>query len=166
MPVHSRWWITFCAYVALNSVTYAQAPTATIGVRAYVPPACSTSTLDYGVLNFGTHGSLDSLIHVTSTEGAGTIQVTCVEGLSYSIELDRGLNADGEQRYMRSAANEKVRYQLFSNPQLTDLWVPDTPINKVGTGLVQHIPLYGRVPRQTTPSVGAYSDTVSVTVKW
>lgn len=155
-----------CAYAAGVTAVYAQTPTASLGVRAYVPPACATSTLDYGVLDFGSHGSLNNLIYATSAEGAGTIRVTCVEGLSYSIELDAGLYADGEQRYMRSAPAQRVRYQLFSNPQLTDAWQPNVPLYLVGTGLAQQIPLYGRVPEQATPLAGVYRDTISVTVKW
>lgn len=155
-----------CVCAALASVAYGQAPTATIGVRANVPPACSATTQDYGVLDFGSHGTLDNFIYVTSSEGAGTIQVTCVEGLSFSIELDDGLNPDGEQRYMRSTANGLVHYQLFSDPQFTQLLAPGTQINLVGTGFVQQLPLYGRVPSQETPLVGVYRDTVSVTVTW
>lgn len=150
----------------LMGVAHAQAPTATIDVRAYVPPACAASTLDYGVLDFGSHGALNNQIHVTSSVGAGTIRVTCVEGLSYSIELDAGLNVDGSQRYMRSPLGGKIRYQLFRDSQFTIPWDIDTPLNQMGTGVVQQIPLYGRVPPQGTPSAGTYSDTVSVTVEW
>ena len=166
MRLLSRLRVICCSCVTLGSVAYAQVPTATIGVRANVPSACSASTQDYGVLDFGSHGALDSLIYVTSTEGAGTIQVTCVEGLSFSIELDGGLHPDGEQRYMRSSANGLVRYQLFSDPQFTQLLAPGTQVTLVGTGLVQQLPLYGRVPSQQTPPVGVYRDTISVTVAW
>lgn len=155
-----------CCGAALIGAAHAQTPTATIGVRAYVPPACAASTLDYGVLDFGSHGSLSNQIQMTSTVGAGTIRVTCVQGLSYSIELDDGLNAEGTQRYMRSVSGGRIRYQLFSDSQFSVPWANDTPINQVGTGEVQQIPLYGRVPPQDTPGVGIYRDTVSVTVQW
>lgn len=145
---------------------YAQTPTATLGVRAYVPPACTASTLDYGVLDFGSHGALDSQIQIGSSVGAGTIQITCVEGLTYTIALDEGQNAEGSQRYMRSAAGGKILYQLFSDSQYNLPWNIDTPLEQLGTGTLQQIPLYGRVPVQTTPAAGSYSDTVGVTVEW
>lgn len=152
--------------IAWAALAHAQTPTAILGVRAVIPPACVAGTLDYGVLDFGSHAALDNQIQVASGVGAGTIQVTCVQGLSYTIKLDGGLNADGSQRYMRGPANERILYQLFSDAQFGVPWNIGAVVNQEGSGLMQQIPLYGRVPPQATPAAGVYRDTVSVTVEW
>jgi spore coat protein U-like protein len=151
---------------SLASVAQAQAPTATLGVRAYVPAACTASSLDYGVMDFGTHAALDNQIQVASTVGAGTIQITCVEGLSYTIAIDAGSNAEGAQRYLRGANGGRVQYLLYSDAQYTLPWNIDVPLSQQGSGVLQQIPLYGRIAPQATPVAGAYVDTVSVTVEW
>lgn len=152
--------------LALPCASQAQAPTATIGLRVTVAPACSASNLAYGVLDFGSHGSLNSQVEASSSVGAGTIQMTCATGLSYSISLDAGLNGVGSQRHMRSAAGATIRYQLFSDAQFQTPWDVGVPYDQTGTGMVQQVPLYGRVPAQATPAAGTYSDTVRVTVEW
>lgn len=152
--------------MALPSATPAQTPTATLGLRVNIPPVCTASSLDYGVLDFGTHASLSNAIEATSSAGAGTIQINCISGMNYSVSLDGGLHGDGTQRYMQSAAGGMIAYQLFSDAQFNSPWNIDTPMDQEGTGSAQQIPLYGRVPVQATPSAGAYSDTVHVTVEW
>jgi spore coat protein U-like protein len=37
-------------------------------------------------------------------------------------------------------------------------------VTGTGSGAPQNLPLYGRVPRQPTPSPGDYKDTVTATV--
>ena len=144
----------------------AQAPAATIGLRVNIPPVCIASSLDYGVLDFGSHGSLSNAVQASSSLGAGTIQITCASGLSYSVSLDAGLHGNAGQRYMQGSGGDVIAYQLFSDAQLNVLWDSNVPLNRTGTGIPQQIPLYGRVPAQTTPAAGAYRDTVGVTVAW
>lgn len=151
---------------ALSGAVHAQTPTATISLRAMIAPACAAGSLDYGVLDFGSHGSLSNQVEASSSVGGGTIQVTCVNGLSYSIRLDGGLYGNGTQRYMRSAAGAAISYQLFGDAQFNVPWNVGIALNQTGTGSLQQIPLYGRVPAQTTPAAGTYSDIVRVTVEW
>lgn len=152
--------------MALPGAAPAQTPTATLGLRVNIPPVCTAGSLDFGVLDFGTHALLNNQIEASGSAGAGTIQITCISGMNYSISLDDGLHGDGTQRYMQSAAGGMIAYQLFSDAQFNSPWNVDTPLSQEGTGQAQQIPLYGRVPVQATPATGAYNDTVHVTVEW
>lgn len=158
--------LLFCAYTAVASVAYAQAPTAIINIHAHVPDACTTNTTDYGTLNFGLHANLTSSIYASSSEGAGSIAVTCTEGLSYSVELDAGQHLTEGNRHLSSKSDQRISYQLFADAQHSDLWSHDTPRDAIGTGLVQQMTIYGHVPRQAIQQPGTYTDNINVTVKW
>ena len=62
-----------------------------------------------------------------------------------------------------------VKYGLYRNVARTTNWGSNTGVDTVagtGTGLTQSLPVYGRVPPQTTPTIGAYNDTVVVTLSY
>jgi spore coat protein U-like protein len=64
-----------------------------------------------------------------------------------------------------------VAYGLFQDSGRTTNWGDNPPpattvdtVGGTGAGSAQSLPVYGRIPPQTTPTQGAYSDTVVVTV--
>ena len=72
-------------------------------------------------------------------------------------------------RRMQGLGGATVTYSLYRNAAHTQVWGVIIGMNTVpgsGTGLSQNLAVYGRVPPQTTPSAGVYSDTVVVTVTY
>jgi spore coat protein U-like protein len=150
----------------LNQFGYGSCSTVTNGdagnfdpivITANVQPACTVTATD---LDFGPiTGFLTS-----NYDGSSTIGVTCVNGTSYSIGLDNGLNYSGSQRRM-SGPGGYIGYELYRDSGRSQAWGstpgPDARTG-TGNGSTQNLTVYGRVPPQTTPSAGDYQDTVTV----
>ncbi|WWP00879.1 MAG: spore coat U domain-containing protein [Candidatus Dasytiphilus stammeri] len=123
------------------------------------------SVLNLGNLDFGEHPNLKNKIDAHSNGNAGKLGINCTKGVSYSIALNNGLQPDETARRMKGQG-EFIKYALYQNSARTLLW--DTHNILTGTGNGEEIPviIYGRVPSQSTPKSGAYTDTVTVTVSW
>ncbi|MFU2314595.1 Csu type fimbrial protein [Rahnella sp. PCH160] len=146
---------------------------ATLGITATLLPACtagtsSAGTTTFGILNFGNYATLTSTIDVTSAQLAGSVRVNCVNGLSYKILMDGGTAGNVTARKMANTTNSAltVAYNLYTTAPRTTIWDNTTGVSATGSGADQWYPVYGRVPAQTTPAAGIYSDTVNVTVSW
>jgi spore coat protein U-like protein len=131
-------------------------------VTATVLATCSVSATN---MNFGTTGLLTSNIDTTST-----ITANCVSGTPYNVGLSagNGAGATAASRKMTSGAHI-VNYSLYSNSGRTTVWgntVGVDTVSATGTGNGQNFTVYGRVPAQTTPSIGTYADTIVVTVTY
>lgn len=127
-----------------------------------VLPVCTVTATD---LNFGNAGLLAGSNH----DGTSSISVTCVSDTQYKIGLDNGLHANGTTRRMLGSGGQLVRYELYSNNGRTTRW-GNTPtvdtVDKTGNGNAQTATVYGRVPAQSTPASGTYTDTITVTVTY
>ena len=146
---------------------------ATLSVQATLLPACEAGTvtsgaISYGTLNFGNYASLNSVINATSAQLAGSIRVKCVNGLSYKIFMDGGKSGSVTNRTMVNTTNTSLTmlYNLYTDAARATVWNNTVGVSDVGNGADQWHTVYGRVPSQTTPAAGIYSDTVNVTVSW
>jgi spore coat protein U-like protein len=141
-------------------------------VYATVITNCNISTISG--LTFPSSSALTSNVDTT-----GSISVQCTNTTPYSISLDNGAHASGSQRRMYSAAaGAYVSYNLYTDANHTDAWTATTStmsctagastcVLGTGTGSTQSaVTVYGRVPSQTTPLVGTYTDSVVVTVTY
>ncbi len=140
----------------------------TFSVTATVVPSASVSA---GTLDFGSTSLLSSNIDST-----GTITVQATNTTPYSIGLGNGANASGSQRRVRKGATSSfINYNLYTNAGRTQAWTTTTSPSSctdgagscvlgTGTGLSQNITVYGRVPPQSVPAAGTFTDTVVVTV--
>ncbi|KAA6205191.1 MAG: SCPU domain-containing protein [Candidatus Tokpelaia sp.] len=82
------------------------------------------------------------------------VVVNCSAGTDYNVTLDNGQNYSDNMRHMkRSGGDDMIAYSLTP-----EQWV-DT-----GSSFDQAFSIYGEVPAQATPPVGAYRDAVVVTV--
>lgn len=126
-------------------------------VTASVVPMCLLQTP--ADLNFGSRSSLDSVADATTA-----ISLTCTRDASYSIALSNGIN--GQRNMKLNAGAALVRYELYKDAARSSVWGAGLIDSVVGTGTggAQTFTVYGRVPSQTTPAVGAFTDTVTVTV--
>lgn len=132
-----------------------------VPVQAIVAKACTVTASDLG---FGATGLLSAI-----TNGTSTITVNCVSGTQYKIGLDNGQHALGSTRNMQGSGGQKINYELYRDAARTLRWgntPPTDTVNANGTGNNQNSTVYGRVPPQTTPSPGDYSDTVTVNITY
>lgn len=117
-------------------------------------------------LAFGTTGVIQSAITSTSTIG---VQCTNTTPYNVGINAGTGSGATVASRIMSSGAGAGVNYQLYRDSARTQIWgntVNTDTVSATGTGAVQSLTVYGRVPAQNTPAAGNYSDTVQVTVTY
>jgi spore coat protein U-like protein len=112
-------------------------------------------------LDFGANTLLNANVDQTST-----FDVQCTNTTPYDIGLDQGLNFSGSRR-MDDGGGNFVSYALYSNAGRTTVWDDGANlVNATGTGSVVTHTVYGRVPPQTTPAPGNYTDTVTIEVTY
>lgn len=167
-------------FTGLNAeVTYAE--------YLLVPPDCSTLTATSIPITFTATASVVSDCNISATaldfgpvgllngnhDASSNLSVQCTQGASYSIALNAGVGVGANvaaRRMTRSAGGQTVTYQLYADANRTQLWGDGTNgttvVSRSGTGAVQTIPVYGRVPQQVTPQAGAYADTVTATITY
>lgn len=150
--------------ILAGGVQAAQTLPEELDVSIEIVEACEVGTI--APINFGTQGTLAAVV-----DAAGSVDVTCPNGVPYSIALDVGAG-DGATlatRKMTGPDSETVNYSLYQNSDRSTVWGDEDSVNRLtsaGTGEAQTHPIYGRVPIQSTPAVGTYSDTVTVVVHY
>ena len=99
----------------------------------------------------------------------GTLTVTCTAGTAYTVGLDKGATgASVTTRVMTGPGTDTVSYSLLQSLGGSN-WgnTPDTDtVAGTGNGSAQTLTVFGNIPTQHSPSVGAYADTVNVTVSF
>jgi spore coat protein U-like protein len=120
----------------------------------------ATATVD-----FGTQGVLNAV-----TDASSTLTATCSATTPYTIALNGG-NANAIDPTQRKMANGAllITYGLYRDSARTLAWGSTTGTNTAagtGSGLGQALTVYGRVPVQTTPAPGTYTDTIIGTVTY
>lgn len=143
-----------CTAVTSNPVT------PTFSVNASVDRTCTVTAQD---LDFGRHGVLR-----TQTDASSQLTVSCTSGLPYTVGLNGGSTNQAPTARRMSGNGQFITYGLYRNSARSLPWgdTAGTMIGGTGTGVGQNLAVYGRVPVQTTPSPGLYSDTVAVTVTY
>jgi spore coat protein U-like protein len=147
----------FCA-----SAAEAAQATANLTVTATVADTCGVTD---AALSFGTIVPTAG----TAVPVTGAISVTCSLGTSFSVGLGNGANASGAVRRMRlGATSNYLTYEIYKD-LLTTTRFGDTGSSDraagVGVGLlVTPIAFFGSVASGQTASVGAYSDSVQITL--
>lgn len=139
------------------------ATAASFTVSATNTTACSVSAT---AVDFGSAGVLSAGI-----DASGNLMLTCTASAPYTVALNGGsdLATDPTQRKMSQGTVGKITYGLYRNSSRTLAWGDTAGVNTVsgtGTGLSQNLTVYGRVPAQTTPQSGNYSDTIIVTLTY
>ncbi|KAA0970605.1 spore coat U domain-containing protein [Aureimonas fodinaquatilis] len=149
-------------FSAIASQASAQTSTATLNVTLTIEGEC---TIGGGTLAFPTSGVLTANVDADTT-----ISVQCTSGTPYTIELNGGTGAGGTPttRLLTSGAGGVVTYSLFTDAARTTVWgttAEGTPLAGTGTGGIDTVPVYGRVPPQATaPAAGVYTDVVTATI--
>jgi len=100
-------------------------------------------------------------------DSAGSITHRCPPNRPPRISLDRGGSASFAPREMRFGA-EVLRYNLYLDAACTMIWgdgSAGTHEYVAATGRAT-VPVYGRVFPLQDPIIGAYTDTITVTVQF
>jgi spore coat protein U-like protein len=149
----------------LQSVELPLAATATSSFTVSITLAATCTINSASALNFGNQGILSANVDQTST-----IQVTCTNTTPYNIGLDAGTGAGATVATRKlTSGGATVNYTLYSDTGRTTVWgntVGTDTVAATGNGTGQNYTVYGRIPVQTTPAPGTYSDTITVTVTY
>ncbi|MDR3414893.1 MAG: spore coat U domain-containing protein [Nevskia sp.] len=139
--------------------------TATFLVSLTVSSDCSISA---NALPFGTATSALATSPINQTT---TLSVTCSNGTSYTLSLDKGTTTGSTvtARLLAGTGSnvQTVQYQLYSDSGRSTIW-GDTSggstVSGTGSGSAQSITIYGQVPAQTIPTADNYSSTETATI--
>ena len=153
------------ALTATSAISPAVAATVStnLGVRIVIEASCTVAAPSN--LDFGVRGVLDANVDATTT-----VNVTCTNTLPYTVGLGAGggTGATVTDRRMTGPSSATVNYAIYRDSARTLNWgnSTGTEIAGTGNGSVQPLTVYGRVPAQSTPAAGTYTDTVQVTVTY
>lgn len=170
---------TTTAGLVLCSCALAATPvptTATFAVTATVVSGCmvvgnptQTSSIGFGMLDFGTHPAvLGANINASvSMSGGSMAQIQCTYGVPVTMTLDGGQNASGTQRRMKLAPNHYIPYALYAASNGSSPIAPGVGISIDTTHGAMTLPVWGiaSLPASGLPA-GQYSDTVQVLFSW
>ena len=106
-----------------------------------------------------------------NADSTTTITIKCTPNVDYTIDIDKGQNANGINRRMYSAlTNSYAAYDIYRDAPRTNVWGTGQLKNVTGnsgSGAAQDIVLYGRVPRILSVISGLdYRDTLTVTLNF
>ncbi|MFT3811301.1 MAG: spore coat U domain-containing protein [Micropepsaceae bacterium] len=152
--------------LAIVTALTADAATATanINVRLDILSECLINAVPD--IDFGASGVLAANVDATTT-----LSVQCTTGTPYTVALSAGagIGATIGARRMTGPASQTVTYGLYRDPGHTQLWGVSIGVDTAagtGNGAAQTLTVYGRVPPQTTPGPGTYTDVVVATVTY
>ncbi|HEY2135775.1 MAG TPA: spore coat U domain-containing protein [Xanthobacteraceae bacterium] len=156
---------TVTAASLLLSASGSLASTTTSTFTAQITLAATCTINSASTLNFGSQGVLTANVDQTST-----IAVQCTNTTPYNIGLDAGTGTGASVAVRKlTAGGATVNYTLYSDSGRSTVWgitVGTDTVAATGNGSAQNYTVYGRVPSQTTPAPGTYTDTVTVTVTY
>lgn len=126
--------------------------TTTFTVRLVLQNDCAITASD---LDFGTRTALASNVDATSTVG-----VTCTNGAAYNVGLDAG-NVPLSTTLLRLLSNGSnvLNFQMYRDSARTQTWgniIGLDTASGTGTGSLQNLTVYGRVPSQPVLAAGTY----------
>jgi spore coat protein U-like protein len=151
--------------LALSGASIADAATSTgsFQVSLTIQGACSLqSTSD---LAFGSQSAVASNLDATSSIG-----VQCSNTTPYTIGLSAGAGTGATvAARLLSVGGATIPYTIYRDSNRTQLWGTTANIDTqsgTGNGALQTFTAYGRVAPVANPAVGAYTDSISVTVTY
>jgi len=168
------------------STTYSQTLSQTslsYGFYLLLEPGCAALTTSAGSFGFTVNATVVNNCLISATNiaftstgvlssalnASGAITARCTNGDAYRIALSSGSSGNVAARQMqRSGGGGTVNYQLYTDSAHTSAWgdgtAGTTMATGTGSGNAVSINVYGRVPAQSTPMPGSYSDTITATI--
>jgi spore coat protein U-like protein len=103
-----------------------------------------------------------------NVDSTSTITIKCPPNTAYTVDIDRGLYANGINRRVYNAGyNAYINYDVYKDPPRSAVWGTGGARNVGGnSGLtgISLLTVYGRVNSVKTLKSGSYTDTLTVTV--
>ena len=115
-------------------------------------------------LAFGTAGVLSLIIDMTAD-----FTVQCTNTTDYEIKMNQGTNGSAVTDRKMQVAGATINYEIYRNSDRTENRGETSGsdvVSGTGDGTAVTYTMYGRVPTQSTPAPGAYTDTVTITVSY
>lgn len=129
---------------------------------ATIVSACNISATN---VSFGSAANLSSLIDAT-----GTATVQCTDSTAYNVGLDAGTGSGATVTTRKMThSGLTINYSLYRNAARTQVWgttIGTNTVSGTGSGSNQNVTVYGRVPVQTAPGAGTFTDTITATVTY
>ncbi len=150
---------------ASTSSSLAATSTTVVPVTATVIASCTVTAT---ALAFGNYNGISG----SMLDASATITPTCTSGTSYAVALDAGLGSGATMttRKLTGYDGGELEYGIFTDISRSTVWGDGTGgtsmLSVTGTGIAQPATMYGRIPAGQTSAVGAYSDTVTVTLTY
>lgn len=145
-----------------STAAFAETRSATMAVSAVIQNNCNVSASPMAFA--GTTDAAQAAI-----DGSAQINITCTAATAFSVDMDVGVNAAGEQRRMVSADGAYLQYQIFSDASRSKEWGAHNKSvsDEVRGASSKTLTAYGRITAVdlATPS-GLYQDTITVTVSF
>jgi spore coat protein U-like protein len=118
---------------------------------------CSLSVIG---VSFGSY----DVFNTQPLDISGTINVSCDSSTSYSLSLSSG-SGSFTTRLMTSGVN-RLAYNLYQDPTRLTIWGDGAGGTSMvnATGLGAAYPVFGRIRALQNVPVGAYADTITVTL--
>lgn len=156
--------VGLAALLGLSSPALAATATGSFTVQITIQASCvfvSATTLTFTAVG----------VIAANDDASTTLSVQCTNTTPYNIGLSAGLGtgATVASRKMTGTGGALVNYTLYSDTNRTTVWgqtIGTDTVSASGSGAAQPYTVYGRVPVQTTPAPGAYTDTITVTVTY
>ncbi|MGU3494050.1 spore coat U domain-containing protein [Xanthobacteraceae bacterium A53D] len=144
----------------------AMAATATGNLNVTITITAECLITAVSAVDFGSHGVI-----AANVDNAGSVSVQCTNTTPYTIGLGvgNGAGATTAIRKLTGPSAATINYSLYQNAARTTVWGNTVNVDRVtgnGTGAAVAIPIFGRIPPQTTPAIGAYSDIVQIQVEY
>lgn len=164
MPILLRNSAVAFLLAALTQAAHATTAQTSFSVTATVLASCTVSA---GTLAFGNYTPTSG----SPADSTSTIDVTCTNGTTYTVALDGGATENNVgARAMSDANAHTLSYEIYTDASHATMWGDGTgsTITKsgMGSGALQAITAYGRVPASQFAAAGNYADTVTVTVSY
>ena len=152
------------ALIAAGTAPVLAADTTNFNVKIIIVKACNVDATAATDVDFCMVAST-----AVNTDSDGELHVSCTPLTPYNISLNNGQNgASISTRQMKDAGTNLIPYQLYRAAArgAGDVWgatVGTDTYSGTGNGLVQNVPVYGRVPNANFPA-GSYNDVVMATI--
>jgi spore coat protein U-like protein len=168
MQFHARFGLGYKAALAACFLlpaagAYALTATSTFTVSATIVATCTINSAS--TLNFGnTIGVLTANVDQSST-----LQVQCTDTTAYTIGLDAGTGTGATVAVRKlTSGGATINYSLYTDAGRGTVWgnTGGATVGATGNGAAQSYTVFGRIPAQTTPAPGTYTDTITVTVTY
>lgn len=141
-------------------------------VTANVVPMCTN--LSATDITFGTYNAFSS----TPGQANSTVSFQCTIGSQPKMQIGFGSNASGNQRRMASGTSH-LNYGIYKQQGFAEEFLPGTSYYVSQTGITSsvipapltssspvNVTLYGQLPALQDVPVGAYADSVQVTLEY